>query len=241
MTPPRGPGGPMGPMGPGPMYGPMRGPPPPGAPGGPMPPLSSMGPGPGGPGGPGPGGPRPPWPPGPAMSPYGQGSPGYVGPGPPGGPGTPIMPSPGPGPDSDPLYMMKNTPGSMPGPGHTPVSAGFTYHLTYNNDDITTVYCQEGPGLPPGPGPTNPGEGGVNGDTLENIKHSPGTAPNTPRDGEPGMDFNMANFSQPGNSVSSRTWCTWCSIHHYNDTIISERIRSNFEDQRKHARGSQEV
>ena len=140
------------------------------------------------------------------MSPYGQGSPGYVGPGPPGGPGTPIMPSPGPGPDSDPLYMMKNTPGSMPGPGHTPVSAGFTYHLTYNNDDITTVYCQEGPGLPPGPGPTNPGEGGVNGDTLENIKHSPGTAPNTPRDGEPGMDFNMANFSQPGNSVSSRTW-----------------------------------
>ena len=46
MTPPRGPGGPMGP-GP-PNYGPMRGPPP----GGPMPPLSM-----------GPGGPRPPWPP----------------------------------------------------------------------------------------------------------------------------------------------------------------------------------
>merc|ERR1719510_778736 len=93
----------MGPMVPGPMYGPMRGPPPPG---GPM--MVPGGPG-------GPGGPRPPWPPS-SMSPYGGGSPGYVG-GPPGGPGTPIMPSPGPGPgpDSDPLYMMKNVPNSLPG------------------------------------------------------------------------------------------------------------------------------
>ena len=111
LTPPRGPGGgPMGPMVPGPMYGPMRGPPP-GPPGGSMPPLSSMGPG-----GPGPGpGQRPSWPPS-TMSPYGQGSPGYVGPGPPtGGPGTPIIPSPGHGPDSDQMYMMKNVPNSMAG------------------------------------------------------------------------------------------------------------------------------
>lgn len=52
------------------------------------------------------------------------------------------------------------------------------------------------------PGNNNPGDNGVNGDTLDNMKHSPGTAPNTPRDGEPNMDFNMSNFSQPGNSVS---------------------------------------
>ena len=157
MTPPRGPGGPMGPMGPGPMYGPMRGPPPPGAPGGPMPPLSSMGPGPGGPGGPGPGGPRPPWPPGPAMSPYGQGSPGYVGPGPPGGPGTPIMPSPGPGPDSDPLYMMKNTPGSMPGPGHTPVSAEFTRLITTTT--LQLHIARRAPVCPPARAPPTPRAG----------------------------------------------------------------------------------
>jgi len=167
MTPPRGPGGPMGPMGPGgPMYGPMRGPPP----GGPMPPMSSMGPG----------GPRPPWPPS-SMSPYGGGSPGYVGP-PPGGPGTPIMPSPGPGPDNDPLYMMKNVPSSLPGPG-------------------------DSGGMTPGPGNNNTGDNGVNGDTLENMKQSPGTAPNTPRDAgagsEPPMDFNMTNFAPPGNSNES--------------------------------------
>ena len=120
MTPPRGPGGPMGPMGHGPMYGPMRGPPPPG---GPMPPLSSMGPG-----------PRPPWPPS-SMSPYGQSSPGYVGPGPPtGGPGTPIMPSPGPGPDNDPLYMMKNVPSSMAG-----VSENSVINSTKLNLNLSTV------------------------------------------------------------------------------------------------------
>ena len=160
----------MGPMVPGPMYGPMRGPPPPG---GPMPPLSSMGPG--GPGGPGPG-PRPPWAPS-SMSPYGGGSPGYVGP-PPGGPGTPIMPSPGPGPgpDSDPLYMMKAAvPSSLPGGVEGPMGGG--------------------------PPPT--GDNGVNGDTLDNMKHSPATAPNTPRDGDPAMaEFNMSNFSQGGSSVS---------------------------------------
>ena len=158
----------MGPMVPGPMYGPMRGPPPPG---GPMPPLSSMGPG--GPGGPGP---RPPWPPS-SMSPYGGGSPGYVGP-PPGGPGTPIMPSPGPGPgpDSDPLYMMKTVPSSLPGGVES--------------------------GLGGGGGGT--GDNGVNGDTLDNMKHSPATAPNTPRDGDPAMaEFNMSNFSQGGSSVST--------------------------------------
>ena len=55
--------------------------------------------------------------------------------------------------------------------------------------------------MPP-TGNNNQGDNGVNGETLENMKHSPGTAPNTPRDGEPGMDFNMANFSQSGNSVS---------------------------------------
>merc|ERR1719411_1524490 len=164
-------------MGPGPMYGPMRGPPPPG---GPMPPLSSMGPG--GPGGPGPC-PRPPWPPS-AMSPYGGGSPGYVG-GPPGGPGTPIMPSPGPGPgpDSEPLYMMKNVPNSLPG--------------------------GDGPGLVGAPpaGGGGGGDNGVNGhsDTqLDNMKHSPATAPATPRDGDPAMaDFNISNFSQGGSSNES--------------------------------------
>merc|ERR1719378_1530292 len=148
------------------MYGPMRGPPP-GPPGGSMPPLSSMGPG-----GPGPGpGHRPSWPPS-TMSPYGQGSPGYVGQGPPtGGPGTPIIPSPGHGPDSDQMYMMKNVPNSMAGD------------------------------MPPAT--NNSGENGVNAETLDNMKHSPGTAPNTPRDGEPQMDFNLPNFSQQGNSNES--------------------------------------
>ena len=55
--------------------------------------------------------------------------------------------------------------------------------------------------MPP-TGNNNQADNGVNGETLENMKHSPGTAPNTPRDGEPGMEFNMANFSQSGNSVS---------------------------------------
>jgi hypothetical protein len=106
MTPPRGPGGPMGPMGPHGGYLPMRGPPP----GGPMPPMGAMGPR-----------PPPPWGPpgGPGMSPYPHSSPVYGGGGgggpPPGGPGTPIMPSPGPGPDStgDPLFMMKSVPNNL--------------------------------------------------------------------------------------------------------------------------------
>ena len=50
--------------------------------------------------------------------------------------------------------------------------------------------------------------GGVNGDTLDNMKQSPGTAPTTPRDAgggsEPLPDFNLPNFPQPGNSVSDR-------------------------------------
>lgn len=55
------------------------------------------------------------------------------------------------------------------------------------------------------PGGSNPSDNGVNGDPLENMKQSPGTAPNTPRDtgAEPPMDFNMSNFAPPGNSVSS--------------------------------------
>ena len=56
-------------------------------------------------------------------------------------------------------------------------------------------------------GGSNPSDNGLNGGpdpALENMKQSPGTAPNTPRDsgGEPPMDFNMANFAPPGNSVS---------------------------------------
>ena len=38
---------------------------------------------------------------------------------------------------------------------------------------------------------------------LDNMKHSPATAPATPRDGDPAMaDFNISNFSQGGSSVS---------------------------------------
>merc|ERR1719330_208046 len=128
-------------MGPGPMYGPMRGPPPPGA-GGPMPPLSM------------------------------------------GGPGTPIMPSPGPGPEPDPLYMMKNVPSTIP------------------SDNVGG-----GGNLTPGNNNGNPGDNGVNGDTLDNMKQSPGTAPATPRDSgggsEPLPDFNLPNFPAPGNSNES--------------------------------------
>ena len=55
----------------------------------------------------------------------------------------------------------------------------------------------------PAPGGAG-GDNGVNGDTLDNMKHSPATAPATPRDGDPAMaDFNMSNFSQGGSSVSS--------------------------------------
>lgn len=177
MTPPRGPGGPMGPGVP--IYGPMRGPHPAG---GPMPPISGLGPG----------GPRPPWAPS-SMSPYPHNphnSPGYVGPGPPGGgPGTPIMPSPGPGPDNDPLYMMKNVPNSLAGP-------------------------DSGGGLGSGPNSTGEGSGGapggVNGDTLDNMKSSPATAPNTPmgnREGDSSnnMEFNMANFPPGGGGENNES------------------------------------
>ena len=68
---------------------------------------------------------------------------------------------------------------------------------------------QDSGGMTPGPGNNNTGDNGVNGDTLENMKQSPGTAPNTPRDAgagsEPPMDFNMTNFAPPGNSVSLRS------------------------------------
>jgi len=167
------PRGPGGPMGPMGPGGPIYGPMRGPPPGGPMPPISSMGPG--GPGGPG--GPRPPWPPS-SMSPYGHSSPGYVGP-PPGGPGTPIMPSPGPGPgpEGDPLYMMKNVPNSMPGEG--------------------------GGGLGSGTSSGGEGPGGVNGDTLDNMKSSPATAPTTPREGDSNMEFNMPNFPQGGENNES--------------------------------------
>ena len=46
------------------------------------------------------------------------------------------------------------------------------------------------------------GPGGVNGDTLDNMKSSPATAPTTPREGENNMDFNMPNFPQGGENVS---------------------------------------
>ena len=62
-------------------------------------------------------------------------------------------------------------------------------------------------GAPPAPGGAG-GDNGVNGHSetpgLDNMKHSPATAPATPRDGDPAMaDFNMSNFSQGGSSVSS--------------------------------------
>jgi hypothetical protein len=128
MTPPRGPGGPMGPMGPHGGYLPMRGPPP----GGPMPPMGAMGPR-----------PPPPWGPpgGPGMSPYPHSSPVYGGGGgggpPPGGPGTPIMPSPGPGPDStgDPLFMMKSVPNNL----------GVSYFLSVMKSlmNVVVVFSEE--------------------------------------------------------------------------------------------------
>ena len=62
--------------------------------------------------------------------------------------------------------------------------------------------------MTPGNNNGNPGDNGVNGDTLDNMKQSPGTAPGTPRDSgggsEPLPDFNLPNFPAPGNSVSDR-------------------------------------
>ena len=65
------------------------------------------------------------------------------------------------------------------------------------------------------PATNNSGENGVNAETLDNMKHSPGTAPNTPRDGEPQMDFNLPNFSQQGNSVSNK------EINKYRENMYS--------------------
>ena len=83
----------------------------------------------------------------------------------------------------------------------------------YRIPELILIFSQDNVGggggnLTPGNNNGNPGDNGVNGDTLDNMKQSPGTAPGTPRDSgggsEPLPDFNLPNFPAPGNSVSDR-------------------------------------
>ena len=85
--------------------------------------------------------------------------------------------------------------------------------------DLILIISQDNVGgsgnLTPGNNNGNPGDNGVNGDTLDNMKQSPGTAPGTPRDSgggsDPLPDFNLPNFPAPGNSVSDRDETTLLS------------------------------
>lgn len=82
--------------------------------------------------------------------------------------------------------------------------------------------------MTPGNNNGNPGDNGVNGDTLDNMKQSPGTAPTTPRDSgggsEPLPDFNLPNFPPPGNSVSDRDED---NFHSERELILFNAFRMN--------------